>query len=63
MKNLAHKLKEFLRYRKSEWTSHEYGSGGCETCGYGAEEFDAVDMQLLDKQIDEFCKTFEEEKP
>lgn len=62
MENLANKLKQFLRERKCKWTSVEYGSGGCETCGYGAEEFDAVDMDELDKQIDEFCKSFEDKK-
>lgn len=61
MKDFAEKLKEFLRGNKSSWTSVEYGSGGCETCGYGADEFDAVDMDELDKQIDEFCASFEKE--
>ena len=62
MKHFAHQLKEFLRLNKSKWTTHEYGQGGCDTCGYGADEFDAVDMVELDKQIDEFCKSFSEKE-
>jgi hypothetical protein len=57
-KAFAAALRDHLRGVKHEWTEQEYGGGGCDTCGYGANEFDAVDMDKLDAQIDAFALKF-----
>lgn len=52
------KLKENLSNNKDKYTTHEYGGGGCETCGFGRDEYDDLDMDALFIEIDEFSKTF-----
>jgi hypothetical protein len=51
-------LKEHLAGTVPDWTHHEYGQGGCETCGYGADQYDVLEMESLNRQIDEFAATF-----
>lgn len=48
----AKALKEHLRGHVSEFTEKEFGGGGCSTCGFGADEYDALDMEKLK---DEAC--------
>lgn len=57
-KAFAKALAEHLRGRVPEFTYLRTGSGGCETCGYGASEYDVLDMDRLAAEIDEFAATF-----
>lgn len=57
-KAFAKALAEHLRGRVPEFTEKEYGGGGCETCGYGGDVYDVLDMGRLEKEIDAFSKTF-----
>ena len=59
---IAEALKQHLHDNLNAFTSIEYGSGGCDTCGYGAPEYEVLDMAALDKEIDLFCASFEEKK-
>ncbi len=55
----AKALADHLRGRVPEFTERRQGSGGCETCGYGASEYDVIDMQQLEVEIDKFASAFE----
>jgi hypothetical protein len=35
------------------------GQGGCDTCGYGAEEINALDFEKLCSEIDKFSAEFQ----
>ena len=59
---MIEKLKEYLRENKFSFVHVEYGQGGCDTCGYGAEELDVLDFDDLEKAIDAFAKEFKESK-
>lgn len=55
----AKALAEHLRGNVPAFTDHEYGAGGCETCGYGAAEYEVLDMERLEAEIDKFAAEFE----
>jgi hypothetical protein len=57
-KAFAIALSEHLRGRQAKYTDRRTGAGGCETCGYGASEYDVLDMEALEREIDEFAATF-----
>lgn len=57
-KAFAAALAEHLHGRVPEFTERRYSAGGCETCGYGAEEYDALDMAKLEAEIDKFAAQF-----
>lgn len=56
--NFAKVLKETLRKKKEEWTEDRYVAVGCTTCGDYDIVYD-VDMEALDKQIDELVEHFQ----
>jgi len=58
-KAFAKALAEHLRGNVPSFTDQRTGSGGCETCGYGASEYDVVDMDRLEAEIDKFAAEFE----
>jgi hypothetical protein len=58
-KAFAKALAEHLRGKVPEFTDQRTGSGGCETCGYGASEYDVLNMERLEAAIDEFAAEFE----
>lgn len=55
----AKALAEHLRGRVPAFTDQRTGAGGCETCGYGASEYDVLDMERLEAEIDKFSAEFE----
>ena len=55
----AKALAEHLRGKVPEFTDQRTGSGGCETCGYGASEYDVLNMSDLEAEIDKFAAMFE----
>jgi len=55
----AKALAEHLRGKVPEFTDPRTGAGGCETCGYGASEYDVLDMDRLEAEIDKFAAEFE----
>lgn len=55
----AKALAEHLRGRVPAFTDHRTGAGGCDTCGYGASEYDVLDMERLEAEIDKFSAEFE----
>ena len=55
----AKALADHLRGRVPEFTALRTGAGGCETCGYGASEYDVLDMDRLEAEIDLFAAEFE----
>lgn len=57
-KAFAKALAEHLRGTVPAFTDHQYGSGGCETCGYGADEYEVLDMERLEAEIDKFTSEF-----
>lgn len=61
-KAFAAALAEHLRGQVPSFTTVKIGSGGCETCGYGASEYDVLDMDRLEAEIDSFAATFKESK-
>lgn len=58
-KAFAKALAEHLRGNVPAFTDVRTGSGGCETCGYGASEYDVVDMDRLEAEIDKFAAEFQ----
>jgi len=50
------KLKKWLEKHKGNFTGYELGPGGCETCGYGAQEFTTLEWDNLLAEIDTFGK-------
>lgn len=54
----AKALAEHLRGRIPEFTDIRMGAGGCETCGYGADEYEVLDMERLAAEIDKFSAEF-----
>jgi hypothetical protein len=62
LKAFAAALSDHLRGVKHDYTELKYGGGGCETCGYGASEYDVLDMEALTAEIDKFADTFKPEK-
>lgn len=58
VKAFAIALIDHLRGTTYKFTHERTGDGGCPTCGYGASVYDVLDMDKLEKEIDEFSKTF-----
>lgn len=61
-KAFAKALAEHLRGNTPAFTRHEYGAGGCESCGYGADEYEILDMDRLEAEIDKFTAEFAAKK-
>ena len=55
----AKALAEHLRGKVPEFTDQRTGAGGCETCGFGASEYDVLNMERLEAEIDKFAAEFE----
>ena len=60
-KAFAKALAEHLRGRVPEFTDQRSGAGGCETCGFGASEYDVLDIDNLEAEIDQFAATYREQ--
>ncbi len=58
MSKIIKALKEFLNDHKSDVIEYRQESGGCPTCGYGAEEFEVIDWDALMQKIDDFSESF-----
>lgn len=58
-KAFAKALADHLRGNTPAFTDQRTGGGGCETCGYGASEYDVLDMDNLEAEIDKFAAMFE----
>ena len=57
-KAFAKALADHLRGKVPEFTDQRTGGGWCETCGYGASEYDVLDMDKLEAEIDKFAADF-----
>ena len=57
-KAFAKALADHLRGRVPEFTEQRTGSGGCDTCGYGASEYEVLDMNRLEGEINKFAADF-----
>lgn len=62
-KAFAAALADHLRGTKYNYTQTRQGAGGCETCGWGASEYEVLDMDALEREIDQFAATFEQNQP
>lgn len=61
-KPLLERLKNWLRDTRYNWTDQRQGPGGCETCGHGADTFEVVDMDALEREIDSFGESLRNER-
>ncbi len=61
MKEFVEKLKKHLYDTDWRWKERRT-YGGCETCGYGGSEEEAIDGELLWEEIDKFCESFKDKE-
>ena len=59
-KAFAKALADHLRGKVPEYTERRTSSGGCDTCGYGASEYDVLDVDQLEAVIAKFAEQVEE---
>ena len=62
-KAFAKALADHLRGNTPAFTHPRTGFGGCETCGYGGSEYDALDMDYLEAEIYKFAGLNDDGKP
>lgn len=52
-------LKQWLKERRHRYVETRRADDGCETCGWGGTEFDVLNDDALDFEIDAFAAEFE----
>lgn len=63
VKAFAAALIDHLRGTTYKFTHKRTGDlEDCPTCGYGEEVYEVLDMEKLEKEIDDFSKTFNNEQ-
>ena len=60
-KAFAKALADHLRGKVPEYTERRTGSGGCDTCDFGASEYEILDIYRLEAQIQAFAEQVEKD--